>query len=216
MDWTSKEFKTIKNMRDTLSCELESDHMCNDNFLLGYFFTGHSFKGKQLPLSSDDQLNEMYAEHHNRKSINLWVKSQVSKAKRPRNDSENGSDTARPAKRSNVYDSHLEKMVKLEEILERLKTKYQGSKYTPEQLHCWANLIQLKKHDSYEVAPDKPFFGKKSQANSGVSSPGKRIQLHTQCIDQLTKWHKLMEDGVITNEEYKEMHKTIMSDIKKF
>ena len=42
------------------------------------------------------------------------------------------------------------------------------------------------------------------------------INLRTQCIDQLTKWHRLMEDGVISQNEYEEMHKPILSDIKKF
>ncbi len=34
--------------------------------------------------------------------------------------------------------------------------------------------------------------------------------------DQLTKWHDLMESDVISKEEYKEMHTTIMNDIKRF
>ena len=74
----------------------------------------------------------------------------------------------------------------------------------------------MKSHHSYELPPQKPFFGKQAQTLGAASSPGKRIQLRTQCIDQLTKWHKLMEDEVISTEEYQEMHKTIMNGIKKF
>ena len=63
--------------------------------------------------------------------------------------------------------------------------------------------------------PNKPYFGvtKKATASvSGAVSPGKRIHLQSECINQLTKWHKLMNDGVITLEEYQDMHKTILGD----
>jgi len=217
-EWEFEQFKTLKHMRDTLLLHFK-DRVTNDEFLLGYFTPGHSTKGKQIPLKSDEDLNRMYSEHHSRRCIYLWVKSQVNitrQTKRPRNpDEDDNSDKARPAKKPGVYSSHLQKVDELEEILDKLKSKQKGSKYTPEQLHAWAHTIQMGKHNSYDAPPNKPFFGKQSQPNT-VSSPGKRIQLRTQCIDQLTKWHRLMEDQVISKEEYQEMHKTIMSDIKKF
>ena len=157
----------------------------------------------------------MYTEHRKRKAINLWVKLQVNMKTKPTKRLPGNSDDAPPAKWSSMYDSHLQKMSELEEILDKLKFKHKESKYTPEQFHCWANLIQIKKHDLYEAHQNKPFFGKQQpESNGTVSSPGKHIQLRTQCIDQLTKWHKLFEDGVISNEN--QMHRTIVSDIKKF
>lgn len=211
VEWESEEFGNLKNMRDTLLSDLK-DHLTDVQYLLGYFEPGHSFKGKQMPLTSNEELINMYSVHRNRRSVHLWVKPQQCLSKRPRSD-----DTEiRAAKRSSSYDSHLQKMDDLEEILDKLKSKHKESKYTPEQLHCWANLIQMKKHDSYAAPPNKPFFGKQPQVSREISSPGKRIQLRTQCIDQLTKWHKLLEDQVISSDEYAEMHKTILSDIKKF
>ena len=115
-----------------------------------------------------------------------------------------------------MSDARLQKMDELKEIIDKIQAKNQGSKYTPEQLHCWANLIHMKKHDAYDNPPNKPFFGKQGKPAVSVSSPGKCIGLRTQCIDQLTKWHKLKEDGVISDAEYQEMHKTIMGDIKTF
>lgn len=203
-------------MRKTLLSDLK-DHNIADGFILGYFEPGHSFKGKQLPLTSDEDLSKMYFEHHKRRSINLWIKSAqvVRQTKRLRCNSDDPFDDSRPAKKG-VYSSHLQKMDELEEILDKLASKHHESKFTPEQLHCWANLIQMKKHSSYEFPPDKPFFGKQANSSLVNSSPGKRIQLRTQCIDQLTKWHRLLENRVISEEEYEEMHKTIMTDIKKF
>ena len=65
----------------------------------------------------------------------------------------------------------------------------------------------MKKYESYEDPPDKPFFGKSrkktlSTATRAVVSPGKRLSMQSECIDQLDKWHKLMECGGISPEEY--------------
>ncbi len=54
-------------------------------------------------------------------------------------------------------------MDELKEIIDKIQAKNQGSKYTPEQLHCWANLIHTKKHDAYDNPPNKPFFGKQGK-----------------------------------------------------
>uniref|UniRef100_A0A1X7SGI6 Uncharacterized protein n=1 Tax=Amphimedon queenslandica TaxID=400682 RepID=A0A1X7SGI6_AMPQE len=163
----------------------------------------------------------MYVEHQKRKSINLWIKPKVlqpssNATKRPRA-AATPEDESTPKRRSSGYDNHLQKMDEIEEILQKLRSKHgKDEKYTPEQFHCWANLIQMKKHDSYEAPPNKPFFGVKQSSSQSVTSPGKRIELRTHCIDQLTKWHKLLEDGIISKDEYEDMHKTIMNDIRKF
>ena len=53
-----------------------------------------------------------------------------------------------------------------------------------------------------------------SEASTATVSPGKRLQMKLECIDQLDKWHQLMEEGV-TAEQYKEIQDNIMNDIKK-
>ena len=84
--------------------------------------------------------------------------------------------------RTTRYDHHREKLEELEEIFEKLQDEGSNKeKYTSEQLRAWAHLLQMKKHESYEKPPDKPFFrntrqGKKShprelaQQNSGMPS----------------------------------------------
>lgn len=76
-------------------------------------------------------------------------------------------------------------------------------------------MINTHKHDSFDIPPDKPFFGKKRKEGVGVS-PGKRISLRSECINQLDKWHQLKERGVISSDQYEELQKTILTDIKKF
>ena len=47
-----------------------------------------------------------------------------------------------------------------------------------------------------------------------VASPGRRVSIRSECIDQLQKWHSLLDCGAITKEQYDELQGTILSDIK--
>ncbi len=124
------------------------------------------------------------------------------------------------------YQGHLSKMSEVEEIVEDLELRHGGKKvFSAEQLRVWGHMIQMKKHTSYDDPPDKPFFrhsksvkGKSSTSPSGSDgmSPAKRINLRTECINQLDKWHMLLEKGAITSAQYQQMQDTILGDIKNF
>ena len=93
----------------------------------------------------------------------------------------------------------------------------------------------MGKHDSYDSPPDLPFFvGKKvptkastpvvatavvTQGYAGSSSQpeslGKCIRYHGECMDQLTKWHSLMEKGIITEEQYQGFVRKILMILRK-
>ena len=107
-------------------------------------------------------------------------------------------------------------MSEVEEIVEKLRSKHE-EKYTPEQFRAWAHM---HKCDSYDAPPDKPFFRKKKLQDSAPDatsvSPGRRIDLRSQCIEQLDKWHALLDKGAITHEQYKDLQSTILEDIKRF
>ena len=49
----------------------------------------------------------------------------------------------------------------------------------------------------------------------GVSS-GQRVGLHTECIDQLKKWHALLVDGAITEAQYDDFQAKILNDMQRF
>ena len=141
------------------------------------------------------------AKYEGKKKIKVWLKLSSKRL------STGGTDPQ--AKRTRT-ESHLEKMEELQGIVVKLKEKHKDGKYShfsKAQFHCWGNTIQLGHHDSYDDPPNKPFFGCPKNATLTASSPGKRIRLRSKCIDQLTKWHKLMEAGVISD---------AMGDIKKF
>ena len=93
----------------------------------------------------------------------------------------------------------------------------------------WAHMIHMKKHTSYDEPPNKRFWKPKSSgtgateaATSGASgvaafksvsaSPGKRVNLRGQCIDQLLRLQQLLyfDNGGMTQEQYTEMNEGIM------
>ena len=78
------------------------------------------------------------------------------------------------------------------------------------------NNIHTHKHESLDVPPNKPFFGKKKSGDSIGISPGKRINLRSECINKLDKWHQLKERGVISDDQYDEFQKNILLDMKRF
>ena len=87
----------------------------------------------------------------------------------------------------------------------------------------------MKTHSSYDEPPDKPFFRSNSKRSKsldkqelpsasacGAISPGKRISLHSQCMDQIEKWHQLFTKGIISEDQHKELVDKVWNDIKKF
>ena len=112
-------------------------------------------------------------------------------------------------------------------IEEDLIERHPDGQYTDEQLRSWAHLIQMKKHSSYDTPPNKRFWNKSvknkgltpSESGSSTSinvSPGKRVNLRGQCVQQLLQLHELLEKGGISKEQHDEMQSTIMGDVKKF
>ena len=85
-------------------------------------------------------------------------------------------------------------------------------------MRAWAHLIQMKKHASYDNPPDMPYFKKALDNSALVSaeagiSPCKKLNMRTACIEQLDKWHGLLEKGGITQGQYTQLQEKIMSDM---
>ena len=81
----------------------------------------------------------------------------------------------------------------------------------------------MGKHSSYNEPPNLPYFGKRCQASSSADenlsatlSPAKRVKLRTECIDQLSKLHTLLEKGGVQSEVYETLKKAILSDMQNF
>lgn len=109
------------------------------------------------------------------------------------------------------YSAHMKKMHEEEEILETLKRKHEEN-FTPEQLCTWAHMIQMKKHSSYDTAPNKPIFRSKSKKTTAATIadiPVKVVRVH------LDKWYNLKQKGAISDAQYEELQALILGDIKK-
>ena len=181
---------------------------------------GHGLRGKREWLSSSDDVTEMFEQHKDKKEIMLWCYSyNKTKSKRSRSRS--------PVPHSTRYDSHLKKVSEVDQIFQKLDEKHKGE-YSPEQMRAWSHLIQMGKHTSYEDPPDKPFFRgrnrnkpstpdaktKEKRTSTACISPGRRVGIHSEYNDQLSKRHTLLESDAITKEQYDGLQGTVLTDLK--
>ena len=214
-------FSSLEECHRRLSQEFDkeiSKYGPNIGLQVGYIEIGHGWKGRQRWLVSNDDITEMYKIYEGKKEILLWCigkrKDGPNAKEKKRALSEPDTSDERPKTK---FSKHDEQMVKVDEIFKKLKTIH-SSAYSSEQLHTWAHMINLEKHDSYTDPPDKPFFKTKKlktvvATHDGVS-PSKRISLRSECITQLQKWHSLYESGGISEEDYRQLQLAILSDIK--
>lgn len=192
---------------------------------VGYIEPGHGWKGKQQWINANEDLGEMYSTYSNvEKNVLLWCYLPIKTV--PRKPSAN--EPAR--KRAKHAQNNDDKASEASKVFETLEEKHNG-KYKPEQLHAWAQMIQMKKHFSLETPPDYPFFrgrkpkdksptrskavtiSPKSPKPSSHPSPGRKIRMRTECIEQLQKVGELLEKGSISTEQHKELQEAIMRDI---
>ena len=182
---------------------------------IGYILPGHGLKGRQYFLTTDDDLSDMYVAFKGKHDILLWCWYSD-----PKNESviEHEATSSKPSgSKNSKKESISRKITNVEEIVSTLRNIH-NEKYSVEQLNAWAHMLELKKHDSYDMPPNLPYFKKRQKALSGNEpsnslSPCKRIKLRSECIDQLNKWHDLLEKGGINKEQYDKLQKTIMDDM---
>ena len=124
---------------------------------------------------------------------------------------------------SSKWQTIAKSISEVEEIIKKLKEKH-GDAFSVEKLNCWAHMLNVGRHSSYDEPPDFPFLKRpKNDKHSGVSvsgtssavstaanSPTKRVGLRAQCIDQLSKWHALLIAGGIDQQQYDELKNTIL------
>ena len=223
-----EKFTSLDTLKEHLTTQLGEDIMD-----IGYIEPGHGMKGKQVWLVEDDDLAEMYTRFKTKQEITLWchvrkeddgtsVTQKKQKSSRKRLFQTDVHDNAPESKRQTC----AQKLKDVEEIVKSLKEKH-GAMYSTEKLNIWAHMLHIGKHDSYEQPPNVPYFtrGTKKSSPQGSQtandlptpsdpmSPRKRLGLRTECIDQLNKWHSLLEKGAITQADYDKVQQTILKDI---
>ena len=197
-----------------------------------YMLPGHGMKGKHHYISTDPQIQEMYKLFSGRREILLccWyqIGTKLANSDVVEDDDDVIENTVQNpgivrSKRSTKSDAIAQKINDAEEVMNTLAKIHKN--YTSEQLSSWAHLIQMGKHHSYDNPPDYPYFrgNKRSRrksidsgdelSRSPTFSPCKKVKIRSECIDQLQKWHSLLEKGGISQEQYEELQKTIMADM---
>ena len=208
-------FTSLEDLKEqvTLECNEKVPNPLTD---VGYIEPGHGLTGKKKWLTSDHDLSKMYNASKGKHDVTIWCYGPAPYPEptrgRKRQHAEGTAGTS--VHKASRYDSHVDKMAEVASIEDKLQEKHSGE-YSDQQLRSWAHLIQMKKHLSY----DDPFFRSSHKSSStpaaGVS-PGKRINMRGQCVDQLLKSHQLFEKGVISKEQYEEFQASILNDVKKF
>ena len=219
MEYTGK-FVTAKALKEKIT------DICETFTQMGYILPGHGLKGKQYFITTDADVADMYVAFKGKSDILLWCwhssknESTTSVVIDEVSGTASRSSESGPNKASKK-DSIAKKITKVEEIVHTLQNIH-GERYSVEQLNSWAHMIELKKHESYDMPPDLPYFRKRRrQAEQNVLLE-KEPQSHTnlspcklrsECIDQLNKWHDLLEKVGISKEQYEKLQKTIMEDM---
>lgn len=165
----------------------------------GYIHPGHGWKGKQQWIEDVDELYSVHTTNPKKtKDILLWCYLDSTEKKRKTTSSEQPAN-----KRTKCLQNNENKTSEAKSVFDELQQKH-AEKYTPEQLHAWAQLVQMKKYVSMEEPPDYPFFKNKSRKDRDLPilpsnttsqglSPGRRIHMRTECIEQLQKIGKLLD-----------------------
>ena len=130
---------------------------------------------------------------------------------------------------SSKLESIAKTITNVETIIGKLKEKDSENDFPVEQYNCWAHMIYSGKWSSYDMPPDFPFFKKPKKSKEreekvtdrllctstpSVESPTKGSSLQTLCIEQLSKWHVLLEAGAISQVQYDELKGTTLENIK--
>ena len=212
-----------------------------DRVECGYVEPGHGLKGKKEWFFDDTDVNEFLSKFKSkkRKEFTLWCYSQSTKGedRAKRGSKRSRSKSPAPESGSSRHDAHVSKMAKVDDIYKQIHDKH-GNLFFTEQKRVWAHMVELGKHDSIAQPPNKRFF--KSPSTEGVSvqsasssvpktsvgpssastpalvtSPGHRVSIRSECIDQLKKWHSLLDCGAIFKEQYEEIQGSILSDVRK-
>ena len=195
---------------------------------MGFIEPGHGGKARKVWLLDNKDVKKMYEVHQQKKQILLWCYTHAATQKKLPVSQKKSDGAPKPNTGSN-YATQLKKQEEVNGIFSQLKIKYEG-KFKSEQLHTWAHMIYLKIHDSLDNPPDKPFFtGQRKRASpestqslvskkptsGGVISPGKRVNIRSELIDQLKKCQDFINSGAITKEVFDELRLTILADLKK-
>ena len=162
-------FDTMKEfILDKIPADADVPKPDADTLEFGFITPGHGLKGRKELLCSNEDVKEMIKAHKGC-SVILWCYNSVaptassnkqgnrlrSRSPHCSKSKDKSSSSKSATAKTSRYESQMQKISAIDDIYKCLEEK-QRVNYTPEQLHAWAHLIDLKKHSSYDEPPNKP------------------------------------------------------------
>ena len=166
-------------------------------------------KGRKIWINTDDDVKMMYEKHVTKKSVLLWCYTAAAEKK------EEGAKASGSGKGGTKYGQHVQDRSKVDEIYEQLQGKH--TELSPRRLRTWANMVHMKSWKSlafFRRHSNEDSINDKSPVRKKPVSPGRKVRVRSELIDELDKFHKLKESGAVSSTEYEELRSTILSDIK--
>ena len=229
MAWhdASWKFNSIQSVKAKIAESFPDDVSHDLGFQIGYY---HGRGSTKRWLVEERDLMDMYKKSKN--NINLWCEGICATENEP---------PAPPAKKPRITKREaIEDEV--DEMFTSLKSKHPS--FALPKLRLWARLIRSGHHEDYDTPPNIPLItgsptpakGKKesmSDAFAGAAkaivdvlkspsraptsshvSPMKSAQLRRSCLEDLKKIKELFEDRVLSQEEFIEQKKNILTTLK--
>ena len=149
-------FETMKSLEEFIKSKFsEFSDNSTGMMSIGYVEPGHGWKGKQMWLNNDEDIDDLYRVCRKVKTILLWCYlPDITIAKTQRKHaltSKCGPPGSKTTKRAKCVENNGNKADEARDVLEELRAKHDG-KYTAEQLHAWAEMIQIKKHTILQLS----------------------------------------------------------------
>ena len=119
-----------------------------DDICVGYIEPGHGWKGKQVWLNSDEDITDLYVVCSKVKDILLWCYLPTEKKRKHKTEFHEEKQN----KRARCLASNSNKSDETKDIFQDLINTH-NHKYSPEQLHAWAQIVQMKNIHPWKFHP---------------------------------------------------------------
>ena len=165
--FSAQKFKDVKSAKKCLQ-----ESLVGSVTTFGYIIPGHGFKGKQQVIKMDSDLKTMYAIHHAKHEILLWCTGKLNeeaKSRKRARDDEDKENSQKTQASMPPKSKTSKKMQEVNDIIANLKEKH-GSHFSIEMLSTWAHMIHMKKHSSFDTAPNFPYFNNAKKTSETQSS----------------------------------------------
>ena len=203
------QFDSIASMKSCISEEYPDTESPSTRRIV-FYTVGYFNSSTKCWLIKDEDLSVMYKLP--KTDIILWCDAQDDTM-------DDNAPSSKKSKMSTKRDDQKEEDP-FNEVFKDLQKRHKAD-YSSPLLQLWARVYVNGIHDSLDEPPDLPQFGKsKAKSVSGVQhssamSPCKVADTRSKYIAQLHEIKSLVQEGVLTDQEYSEQKDIILGSLRK-